>query len=109
MADCRVRLVANHGVYSPENGLVMTPPSENNPFYDPNTGISKAAVVAYLQRRGYRVVYCGDGMPDVTAAAIADVVFARKILLQQCRQLNIPAEELKDFNQVYRFLKGEKQ
>ncbi len=109
MADCRVRLVANHGVYSPETGLVMTPPPENSPFYDPNTGISKAAVVAYLQQRGYRVVYCGDGMPDVAAAAIADVVFARKMLLLQCRQLNIPAEELTDFNQVYRFLKGEKQ
>ncbi len=63
----------------------------------------------YLQQRGYRVVYCGDGMPDVAAAAIADVVFARKMLLLQCRQLNIPAEELTDFNQVYRFLKGEKQ
>lgn len=109
MADCRVRLVANHGVYSPETGLVMMPPPENSPFYDPNTGISKAAVVAYLQQRGYRVVYCGDGMPDVAAAAIADVVFARKMLLLQCRQLNIPAEELTDFNQVYRFLKGEKQ
>ena len=48
-------------------------------------------------------------MPDVAAAAIADVVFARKMLLLQCRQLNIPAEELTDFNQVYRFLKGEKQ
>lgn len=108
MGNTGVRLVANHGVYSPDKGLEMMPLPEDSPFYDPNIGVSKAAIVAYLQRRGYQVVYCGDGMPDVAAAAIADVVFARRMLLLQCRQLNIAAMELHDFDQVYRFLKGEK-
>ncbi len=106
MAKNWIKLVANHGVYSPEKGLVMNPLPENNPFYAPNTGVDKAAVVAYLQQKGYCVVYCGDGMPDVAAAAVADVVFARKMLLHQCRLLHIPAEELKDFDEVYHFLKG---
>lgn len=109
MKEYGIRLVANHGVYKPEQGLLMTPPAAESPFFDPNTGVSKAAIVRYLQQAGYRVVYCGDGMPDVAAARIADDVFARKMLLLQCRQLGIAAKELKDFNQVCRFLKGERE
>ncbi len=109
MKEYGIRLVANHGVYNPEQGLLMMSPPEESPFWDPNTGVSKAAVVRYLQQEGYRVVYCGDGMPDVAAASIADDVFARKMLFLQCRQLGIVARELEDFNQVCRFLKGEKE
>ena len=106
IAEYGIRLVANHGTYSSRHGLEMTPPPADSRFYDPGTGVNKAAVVAYLHELGYRVVYCGDGMPDLAAARIADWVFARKMLLRQCVNLGIPAVKLIDFEQVYRFLEG---
>lgn len=106
IAEYGIRLVANHGTYSSNHGLEMTPPPAGSRFYDFGTGINKAAIVAYLQEQGYRVVYCGDGMPDLAAARIADWVFARKMLLLQCIDLGIPAVKLIDFEQVYCFLEG---
>ncbi len=107
IAALGIQPVTNRGVYNPSTGLTMTPPPSDSPFFDPATGISKAAVVRRLQRQGYEVVYCGDGLPDLPAAEIADVVFARKTLLERCRLLHIKAEELQNFDQVYLFFKGE--
>jgi len=100
-----IKLIANHATYSPENGLIMTPPPTESLYYDANTGISKRKVVEVLQQLGYFVIYCGDGLPDFEAAQIADKVFARKVLLQKCQNAGIVAEELFDFSQVLHFLK----
>lgn len=108
IAEYGIKLVANYGKYSQETGLQMTPPTPDSQFYDFYTGISKAKIVKYLQDEGYKVIYCGDGMPDVAAAQIADVVFARKMLWLQCQNLKIQATKLKDFEQVCLFLQGEK-
>ena len=103
----KIKVISNHGEYSTEKGLHLTPPAKDSPFYDSNIGVNKASIVKYLQNLGYKVVFCGDGMPDLRAAEAADKVFARKILLKQCQKLNIEAEKLIDFAQVKNFLQGE--
>ena len=103
----KIEVVSNHGVYSSENGLQLTPPEENSPYYDVNTGVNKAAIVSDLQKKGYKVVFCGDGLPDVPAAKVADKVFARKTLKEQCKQQKIDAVDLVNFEQVKNFLQGE--
>lgn len=69
---------ANPGVYSPEKGLCMRPP-ENSSFFSPDTGVDKAAIVRFHQRRGAVVAFAGDGFADVEAAleAAPDLRFAR--------------------------------
>ena len=42
---------------------------EDHPCYDDNIGVSKAAVVKNLKERGFRVVFVGDGPPDILPAA----------------------------------------
>lgn len=102
--EYKIKLVTNHAVYNEQNGLQMTPPDKNSLYYDAEIGVSKPRVVEILQQLGYFVVYCGDGIPDLGAAQIADKVFARKILLEKCRNAGIAAEEFVCFNQVTHFI-----
>ncbi|MFR6464425.1 MAG: hypothetical protein ACLUQJ_02795, partial [Alphaproteobacteria bacterium] len=100
-----VCLVTNHCDYSVETGLVMKRLPEDHPCYDDNIGVSKAAVVKNLKERGFRVVFAGDGPPDILPAREADVVFAKKRLLDLCRRENIKTEPFADFRDVCRFIK----
>lgn len=98
-----IKLVSNRGRYSEEYGLQMKP---NEKYYDENLGVSKAAIVKDFQKKGYEVIYCGDGLPDIGAAKIADKVFARAELYKQCKKMKIKVEKLNDFMQVGKFMEG---
>lgn len=98
-----IHLITNQGVYSEKNGLQMIPPPENSPYYDKEVGISKAAVVQKLKTEGYFVVFAGDGPPDVAPAALADVVFAKKILAERCLAEGIAYRNFENFNNIYRY------
>ena len=100
-----IRLVTNHGTYSPDSGLKMFPPAEGSPFYDPEVGISKAALVKKVKEEGYRVIFAGDGPPDIAPAAAADVVFAKRILLEECRKRHIRTCRFDGFEDIYAYLK----
>ena len=64
-----VELHANPGVYAPETGLVLSLPKDD-PFFDADMGIGKAAIVADALRRAPRVVFAGDGRPDLASAKL---------------------------------------
>ena len=62
-------------------------------------GFCKGTVVDELRGRGYRVAVCGDGTADRCAAERADLVFARRRLIDHCRDLGrdfIPFETFDD-------------
>lgn len=99
-----ITLVSNSGVYTPESGLVMTAPEKNSPFYDENVGISKYRLVKKLKDEGYFVIFAGDGPPDFEPAEIADVVFARKMLLDKCRAAGIKTEKFDSFEDIYNYI-----
>ncbi len=101
---CHINLITNSGIYSPQTGLVMSAP-HGSLFYDKNVGISKAGVVSYLQSRGTAVVFCGDGPPDVCPARIAQTVFAKKYLLDKCREENIITRPFHSFRDVLTYLR----
>ena len=50
-------------------------------------------------------VFAGDGKPDILPAREADVVFAKKKLLELCCQEDIPTENFASFADIYRYLK----
>ncbi|MBS4773959.1 MAG: MtnX-like HAD-IB family phosphatase [Proteobacteria bacterium] len=99
-----INLITNHGEYNPRKGLVMQAPRDSL-FYDKNVGISKAGVVKHLQSQGFSAVFCGDGPPDVKPARIAQTVFARKYLLDKCREENIITQPFNSFRDVLAYLK----
>jgi 2-hydroxy-3-keto-5-methylthiopentenyl-1-phosphate phosphatase len=59
--------------------------------------------VQALQDKGECVVYAGDGPPDLEPARFADVVFAKKILLNNCKNEGIKTEVFRDFKDIYHF------
>ena len=100
-----VTLVSNHGEYAPETGLVMTAPEKTSPYFDENVGISKLKLVEKLKSEGFKVVFAGDGPPDVAPAGIADVVFAKKFLLRACREKGIKTRRFESFKEIADYFK----
>jgi HAD superfamily phosphoserine phosphatase-like hydrolase len=49
---------------------------------------------------GARLVYLGDGPGDLCPARVADVVFARRALLEHCRAVGLPCHPFDDFATV---------
>ena len=94
-------LVTNRGEYSAKTGLTMFP----NPLYkDENLGVSKVSLVKELKKNGYKVIYCGDGLPDILPAQSADKIFARKTLFEECQKKHIKAEFLNTFDNVLQYI-----
>lgn len=102
-----ITLVTNGGAYSKEKGLQMRAPSEKDPLYDENTGISKYKLVKKLKDEGYFVIFAGDGPPDFQPARIADVVFAKKLLLEECKSASMETEKFDSFQDIYDYIKKE--
>jgi 2,3-diketo-5-methylthio-1-phosphopentane phosphatase len=100
-----IALLANKGEYSPETGFKLTPPPENYPFYNKNTGISKEALVKSLKKRGFFTVYAGDGIPDLKAAKTADAVFAKSVLLDLCKKEGIRSLKFDGFADISNYLR----
>lgn len=98
----QMTLVSNSGTYSPKTGLTMQP---NQQYPDKNLGISKTNLVKDLKKQGYQVIFCGDGPPDIEPAKLADKVFARKTLYQECLKQNIKADFLTTFTKVKNYIK----
>ena len=103
--EYNITLVTNQSSYNPQTGLIMQMPLAENPYFSPETGISKAAIVEHLHREGYKVIYAGDGLPDYDAARNADKVFARRDLLVKCREAGIEASAFADFGLINAYLK----
>jgi 2-hydroxy-3-keto-5-methylthiopentenyl-1-phosphate phosphatase len=63
-------------------------------------GICKAQVLGRQLPVADRTVFVGDGSTDRFAAEVADVVFARRRLLNYCREHGIPCVPFEDFRPV---------
>lgn len=59
-----IPLHANPGYVSEQGALIMQEPLDS-PFYTPDIGINKGAVVNHYLTTGATVAYAGDGRPDL--------------------------------------------
>ena len=71
-------IYANPGTFIPGGGLHMRLPTES-PYFSPEVGIDKAAVVRESLMAARVVAFAGDGFPDADAARLvpAELRFAR--------------------------------
>lgn len=60
----------------------------------------KRLAVRRMQAQGLRVVFIGDGAPDFRAAQIADIVFARERLREQCDAAGVHCTPFESFSEV---------
>lgn len=67
------------------------------PWYDestPSIGTSKPSIIRQIQDRGYKVLFIGDGLSDIEASKVADIVFAKDYLLEW---MNIKNRDVNEF------------
>lgn len=64
----------------------------------------KEAYVRLFLRRGYRIVYIGNGASDIPSARLAHHIFATGELLTHCKRTNLNCIPFVDFNDVVRDL-----
>ena len=66
------------------------------PWFHPSTpmrSVSKSTIVRDYQSKGYKVVFIGDGASDFEAAQVADIVYARDVLLDYTKGHGIQARD----------------
>ena len=73
---------------------------EGNQIQD---GFKEAYIKSFL-RKGYRVVYIGNGISDTSPAKQAHHIFARSGLLDYCKKTNLDCTPFVDLNDVVRGL-----
>jgi len=63
-------------------------------------GDFKEAYIRLFLKRGYRIVYVGNGLSDVQPARLAHHIFAREELLTYCKGMNLNCTPFRDLNDV---------
>lgn len=100
-----ITLITNRGTYNEKTGLSMHAPETDSPYYDEKVGISKASIVNKLHGEGYKVIFAGDGPPDFEPAKLSEVVFAKKMLLERCRNAGLQTQDFSDYSDIYAYIK----
>ncbi len=65
----------------------------------------KASRVKAFQKKGFKVIFFGDGTSDFKAADCADIVFSRRKLLLLCRKNKIRTKYLYDFTGAITYIR----
>ncbi len=102
--DKKIELIANPSNYSQNNGLELFPFEIGHKYYDQNLGVSKQKFIQNLQMQGLKVIFAGDGIPDVEAASVSDVVFAKDYLLDICLKKQIQYQNFSTYKDIYEFI-----
>ena len=92
-----VKAISNHGEFRGEFFEITFP--NDNPNCINNAGTCKCKVLKDLKEKYNKIVYIGDGASDFCVAGRADVLYAKKRLLDYCREKNInciPYETFED-------------
>lgn len=92
-AGLSLEIHANPGTFAPESGLLLSR-SVSSPWYDPQIGISKTAIMRHAQQTDPQAVFAGDGRPDVEPARLTLSCFARGWLAEHLESAKLPYEPL---------------
>ena len=78
------------------------------PWFDPSTplrSVSKSTIVRDYQSWGYKVIFIGDGVSDFEAVQVANIVYARDVLLDYTNDHGIQAQEFSNMGDIIGGLK----
>ena len=84
----------------------MIKPPSDSVYFDDAVGVSKVKVVQDLKNKGFFIIFAGDGGVDFEAAKVADVVFAKNVLLEKCCEANIEVKPFSSFKDIFDFIAG---
>lgn len=100
----KVEMIANPSYFSEEEGFQMQSPPKSVDYYDENLGVSKKYFVQKLKDEGFTVIFVGDGAPDIEAAKVADIVFAKDYLITLCESENVKFNKYETYKDIYHYI-----
>jgi 2-hydroxy-3-keto-5-methylthiopentenyl-1-phosphate phosphatase len=95
-----VKVYSNEGIYK-DKGIHFVIDIESE-FYSEISGIDKLKVVESIKKNYDIVFYAGDSEPDVKAALVSDVVFAKGRLIKLMGDNNKPCIPFSSFKEVWK-------
>ncbi|HEY5562160.1 MAG TPA: MtnX-like HAD-IB family phosphatase [Clostridiaceae bacterium] len=95
-----VKVYSNEGIYK-DKGIHFQLDKESE-FYSDISGIDKLKVVESIKKNYDFIFYAGDSEPDVKAALIADVVFAKSRLIKLMGDNNKACIPFSSFEEVWK-------
>jgi 2,3-diketo-5-methylthio-1-phosphopentane phosphatase len=100
-AGVEIPVWSNPGHFEEGRGLLMELPPQG-PYFSPDLGTDKAALVREGLAEGKRVAFAGDGFPDVDAArlVVADLRFAHGDLAGVFRSEGLPFRSYEHWSEI---------
>jgi 2-hydroxy-3-keto-5-methylthiopentenyl-1-phosphate phosphatase len=95
-----VEIYSNKGVFK-DKGIHLEL-DKTNEFYSDIYGIDKSKVVSKLKGKYHKIFYAGDSEPDLKAALIADVVFAKGSLVKFLKEEGKEFMQFNDFSEIWK-------
>ncbi|MCS6866150.1 MAG: MtnX-like HAD-IB family phosphatase [Gemmataceae bacterium] len=104
-AGVSIEVHANPGRFVEGQGLLLEWPTDS-PYFSPQLGIDKAAVVRRYLAEGRTVAFAGDGYPDIDAARLvpASGRFARDHLAEALTRAQLPFTPFRVWSDIARVL-----
>lgn len=93
-----VTVISMEGIYS--NGGIKITPDPNSEFFSEIFGLDKRKVIESIKRDYDYIIFAGDSEPDLEAAKIANLVYARSELAELLQKENISFTAFSDFSQI---------
>jgi 2,3-diketo-5-methylthio-1-phosphopentane phosphatase len=90
-----VKIISNPGIY--ENKGIKMIPDVTSPFYSKRYGIAKEMVVEKYKKEYKKVFFAGDSGPDLNAAILADVAYAKGKLIDLLSEKGVPFQPFNNF------------
>lgn len=85
--------------------ITITWPHQCDELCHNDCGMCKVRIIRAYPKEEYKRIVIGDSVTDFEAAKLADLVFARSHLMEQCEKLNIPYIPFHNFHEVISHLK----
>jgi len=93
-----VQVISMEGVYS--NGCVKITPDSSSPYFSDVFGLDKRKVLERIRKDYEYIFFAGDSEPDLAAAKVADLAYARGELEELLRKEGMQFTAFSDFKQI---------
>lgn len=93
-----IEIYSNYFDFNNGNFIMEFPYKNNN--CKRGAGTCKCSFIEKFREKYEKIIYIGDGASDFCPSSKADFLFAKKKLLEYCKENNIPYVKYSDFNEV---------
>lgn len=99
-----VQVITNPGFF--KEGVLGMTPDKGSPYYSELFGIDKSMVINDIKKEYDKIYFAGDTEPDLGAALVADVVFAKGELIPLLEAHKKAYKVFETYEEIIKYLKA---